>query len=178
MEQKINPEHPKGSDSINTTRTVDASKAKKPKKGIKLFAVAVVLVALLVAAYFIFIYSQRNNGSTKVSNTCTEISYEVAPLLDARLSKNLEPYIAKIKSLPRYETDPDCIIPVAIYNINVSNEPEATKYYNILEAIKDKKHTISVAYYNKGIVSVASVKTLLDGLRLRNSARKGNTLTF
>ncbi len=175
MEQQINPEYPKGNESA---RTMDASKAKKPKKGIKLFAIAILVVVLSVAAYLIFIYSQRNNVSKKVSNACAELSYEVAPLLDVRLSKNLEPYIVKIKSLPRYESDPNCIIPIVIYNINLSNESEATKYYNILDAFKGSKHTISTAYYNKGIVSIASVKTLLEGLRLRNSALKGNTLTF
>jgi len=54
MEQQINPEHPKGNDSINTTRTMGASKAKKPKKGIKLFAIAILVAVLSVVGYLGF----------------------------------------------------------------------------------------------------------------------------
>ncbi|MSR89607.1 hypothetical protein EXS53_01610 [Patescibacteria group bacterium] len=66
MEQQINPEHPKGNDS---PQTMDADKAKKPKKGIKLFAIAIAVAVLSLAGYLgIKAYLDGNFAGNSLKN--------------------------------------------------------------------------------------------------------------
>ena len=104
MEQQINPEHPKGNDSA---RTMDADKAKKPKKGIKLFAIAIAVAVLSLAGYLgIKAYLDGNFAGNSLKNKKVfdkaVASYNAFPGISklseadrADLKKTLEPqYLA------------------------------------------------------------------------------------
>jgi len=66
MEQHINPEHAKGNES---TRTMDASKPKNPIKGIKLFALLIISIALVAGGYLGYKYYHSGQNSSQKSKT-------------------------------------------------------------------------------------------------------------
>ena len=159
MEQQINPEHPKGNDSINTTRTVDSSKAKKTNKGIRLFALAILVAVLSVVGYLGFraftdgSYAGNSLKNKKVFDNAVA-SYNAFPGISklseadrAELKKTLEPqYLAGY--VTGYGPN-DAETKGAIYNIGDSAAASTIKSY-IENIISGKTQLAKTTGYYEG----------------------------
>lgn len=140
MEQKINPEHPKGNDSINTTRTMDASRAKKPKitkKSIKLIMVGVVVVLLLAVGGYLISNIKRSTPVSDCAKTYTKecALTEAKGLFQFQSAKELGVVAKKVKLIKNYEQDPDLLYVVIIDSANKSDAANTRKYYDMFAKV-------------------------------------------
>jgi len=160
------------------------NKSRKPLAVVTI--VLAVALALIVGGYFGYkYYKNRQNSSSKnteasktVQNVCTSLTTEIAPLLSSSQTAKLEPYIAKIKALPGYQSDPSCLIPVIVYAVNTSNATEATESLKLLESLNTSQYKIDPAFSSAGIIEIKDLKVLVEGVKVRNEQNKANIIYF
>lgn len=145
-----------------------------------------VALALVVGSYFGYKYykSQQNSSSKNTEanktaqNVCTSLTTEIALLLDSSQTAKLEPYIAKIKALPDYQSDPSCLIPIIVYAVNTSNATEATDSLRLLESLNTSQYKIDPAFSSAGIIDIKDLKVLVEGVNIRKEENKANIIYF
>ena len=142
MEQQINPEHPKGNDSA---RTMDADKAKKPKKGIKLFAIAIAVAVLSLAGYLgIKAYLDGNFAGNSLKNK---------KVFDkAVASYNAFPGIAKLSEADRAELK-KTLEPQYLAGYVTGFGPNDAETKSAIYTIGDSATTATIKNYIENIIS-------------------------
>lgn len=145
MEQQINPEHPKGNDSINTTRTMDASKAKKPNKGIRLFAIAILVAVLSLAGYLAF--SAFTNGTFAGNSLKNKKVFD-----KALASYNAFPGISKLSEADRAELK-KTLEPQYLAGYVTGYGPNDAETKSAIYTIGDSAAATSIKNYIENIIS-------------------------
>lgn len=179
----------------NTNQPSQELKHKTPKhnagnKSRKPLAVVTIMLAvalaLIVGGYFGYKYhksrqdtaSKNTEASKTVQNVCTSLTTEIVPLLSSSQTAKLEPYIAKIKALPSYQSDPSCLIPVIVYAVNTSSVTEATESLKLLESLNTSQYKIDPAFNSAGIIEIKDLKVLVEGANIRKEQNKANIIYF
>ena len=167
-----------------TPRHNAGNKSRKPLAVVTI--VLAVALALIVGGYLGYKYyksrqntaSKNTEASNSVQDVCTSLTTEIVPLLSSSQTAKLDPYIAKIKALPSYQSDPSCLIPIIVYAVNTSNVTEATDNLSLLESLNTSQYKIDPAFNSAGIIEIKDLKVLVEGVNIRKEENKANIIYF
>ena len=154
----------------------------KNRKIIKVVAIVLAVALILTAGGYLGYryYKNRQNSASKktVQDVCTSLTAEIAPLLASSQTAKLEPYIAKVKALTGYQSDPSCLIPIIVYAVNTSNATEATDSLRLLELLNTSQYKIDPMFNSAGIIEIKDLKVLVEGVNIRKEENKANIIYF
>lgn len=122
--------------------TVVSGDFHKKKKLPYIIAGVVIIVALILVGVWVGLKKSQPSKpkAATVSTACTDksangILAQAAPLLKPTQRAQLKPIVDKIKALPDYDRDPNCLAVVTVYYVNLGDSTNARQYYEKLNAV-------------------------------------------
>ena len=114
---------------------------KLPKRLRNIIILSVGLAALVTAG--VGLYNYQNKRLAKLKSACTSsasgILLEASSFLAPEKSTELKPIVEKIRALPNYDKDPNCLNVVVIYYINTTDPKNAREMFDKLTKVYNPK---------------------------------------
>ena len=141
----------------------------------------IILTSLLIAAILSYlIYRLVNNKKAVVSavpcTSNTELLNQAAKAFSSNNLKSQQQLTSKIKSLPNYMKDPNCLYVVTHYYINDGDTQNANTYLNKLEKVYSTKQGFSSALL--GSYSLSQLKSFVQSMNQEAKQTQQNGITF
>lgn len=157
------------------------SKSGKPFQGnspLRKALLFVVLILILgVAGLLVASYQENQNQKAEeklARDGCNQQIIEAAsPYMNLGYEKQLEPHLEKIKALPEFESDPNCLYIVAMHEAMGGHTEEAKEYLAKLEAVYDEKRGFS-PHFNDSSVSVQKIRDEIERAESNKEFNKQN----
>ena len=120
---------------VNDNRVVVASFQKKFKFSKKYIIILLGTVLILVIGFIILFFTKTNN-KLPLNDVCTKYNSSLLNQAQASIADNNYPQLLKvvnrIKSLPGYTKDPNCLYPLVYYYVYAGYVSTAKNYLSLL----------------------------------------------
>lgn len=150
--------------------TVNAQPRKRLFTRRRLVTLLLILLVCTGICYYFLVYRE----SKKVGNDqCSTVAQQKTLFKDAHKTfdapdkKGLNELVIKIKQVPDYRRDQNCIYPIVINDITRGDSTAAQQSYQQFVAVYDKKRQLPSAF-GTNTTPVNQLKTIIDGMNSRN----------
>lgn len=131
----------------DTTKVAPVSEPKHTvhSKRTIVVVVSVIGVIILSMGLVFSIYNKKKSKDTvEASDACTskaagDILKQASQKLAPEKTKELKPYVDKIKTLKDYDKDPNCLYLVVVYDVNTHNDAQASQNYSRFNEVYNNK---------------------------------------
>lgn len=134
------------------------SKRSKFLLVITIFVISIALSLFINEKYFGFAETDLCRGKST-----SPIYKEAAKVLNPTASTKLRSVVTKIEKMKNYDKDPNCLYPIVVYYMNISDSKAARPHFNKLESLTGSDKYLSSDY---SVISYSNseIKTNLDQL--------------
>lgn len=136
---------------VNNNMVVVASLQKKFKLSKKYMIILLGTVLILVIGFIILFFTKTNN-KLPLNDVCTKYNSGLLNQAQASIADNNYPQLLKvvnrIKSLPGYTKDPNCLYPLVYYYVNIGDVKNSNISLAYLEKVYKPKQGFSKLFTN------------------------------
>lgn len=121
----------------------------------------IILLVVIIGIATVSLWKYKDRTVVVCRSGPGGIIQEATEGLKARDIQKLQPVVEKIKQLPNYEQDPNCLYPMVVYYASISDRSSANMYYAKLEKAYDPKVGFAQEYQQVG-ASMENVKKQVE----------------
>jgi hypothetical protein len=141
---------------------------KKKKIRLLMIGATVIVVGAGSVLYSEHIRHTADSNAYLISSVCSDKNNrstlaQAAAYLSPSQSMELLPYVQRIKSIPSYQHDPNCLYVLVNYYVNITDPDNAQKYVMLLNKVYEPK--IGLDSYFKYSPSLKSLQISITALQ-------------
>ena len=145
-------------------------------RGFNLFSVIVFIVAMSFLGFKII--DRKQTAKSGCGGQATSPIYDkAATLLEPSKTKELKILVDEIKTKNNYDKDPNCLLPITLYYMNIEDEVSADKYISLIERVYSPTGKFASAYQPR-IKNLDDLKSNYTYLKKLHQSDKNNTSNF
>lgn len=153
---------------------------KNIRKAIGIKKLTIILGLLIVVAIAVLMLVVNKQGGNKVSGpvVCSgrspDVLKEASGLLVPEKSSELKPIAEKIRTLPEYDKDPDCLGVLVTYYTNITDPKTAREILDKLNAIYNPEKGFTSSYKASGGKGIEELRTGVEFVEKLDQEFKNN----